>query len=287
MVKQTLSNAPGVLYIVATPIGNLDDMSTRAVNVLKMVQRIAAEDTRHSARLLQHYGISTPMLALHEHNEQRAAETVLQLLLQGNSVALISDAGTPLISDPGYPLVRTCRDLGIRVSPIPGPSALIAALSVSGLPTDRFRFEGFLPRSPAARINALESLKRETATLIFYESSHRISHSLEALSQVFGAQRFACVARELTKHYEDVFHGGLAELSELVQMDENRRKGEFVLVVAGAATEETTALPGEALDLLRILVAELPLKQAAAIASRVTGLKKNELYQAGLNLRQG
>lgn len=285
MVKQTLSNTPATLYIVATPIGNLEDMSLRAIKVLQAVQRIAAEDTRHSRRLLQHYGINTPMLALHEHNEQRAADSVIHLLLRGKSVALISDAGTPLISDPGYPLVRACRQQGIRVSPVPGPSALIAALSVSGLPTDRFRFEGFLPRSSVTRINFLENLKHETATLVFYESSHRISHSLEALTRVFGEQRFACVARELTKHYEDVFHGSLVELSERVHSDEHRQKGEFVLVVSGAAAEKTAELPQDVLDLLRVLVTELPLKQAAAIAARVTGFKKNELYQAGLSMR--
>ncbi len=284
MVKQTLSNAPGTLYIVATPIGNLEDMSIRAVSILKTVQRIAAEDTRHSRRLLQHYGINTPMLALHEHNEQRAVDGIVQMLLQGKSVALISDAGTPLISDPGFPLVRACREQGIRVSPVPGPSAVIAALSVSGLPTDRFRFEGFLPRTPAARISKLETLKKATATLVFYESSHRISHSLETLGQVFGGERFACVARELTKQYEDVFHGSLAELSQLVQEDEYRQKGEFVLVISGAIQEKQATLPTEALELLEVLVAELPLKQAAAIAAKVTGLKKNALYQAGLKL---
>jgi 16S rRNA (cytidine1402-2'-O)-methyltransferase len=285
MVKQTLSNAPATLYIVATPIGNLDDMSMRAIDILKTVHRIAAEDTRHSRRLLQHYGINTPMLALHEHNEQRAADGIIHLLLQGRPVALISDAGTPLISDPGFPLVRACREQGIRVSPVPGPSAAIAALSVSGLPTDRFRFEGFLPRTQATRISRLECLKKETATLVFYESCHRISHSLEALSQVFGSERFACVARELTKQYEDVFHGSLAELGKLVQADEYRQKGEFVLVVSGATQQKQAVLPKEALDLLEVLVAELPLKQAAAIAAKVTGLKKNELYQAGLKLR--
>ena len=164
MVKQILSNTPGTLYIVATPIGNLEDVSIRAINILKTVHRIAAEDTRHSRRLLQHYGVNTFMLALHEHNEQRAAEGIIHLLLQGKSVALISDAGTPLISDPGFPLVRACREQGIRVSPVPGPSAVIAALSVSGLATDRFRFEGFLPRTTAARISRLETLKKETKT---------------------------------------------------------------------------------------------------------------------------
>ena len=286
MVTQTVSNAPGTLYIVATPIGNLEDMSIRAIDILKTVYRIAAEDTRHSGRLLQHYGISTRMLALHEHNEQRAADGVIQLLLQGKSVALISDAGTPLISDPGFSLVRACRDRNILVSPIPGPSAVIAALSVSGLPTDRFRFEGFLPRTPAARTSRLEALKNETATLVFYESSHRVNHSLATLAQVFGGERFACVARELTKQYEDVFHGSLDELGKLVQAGEHRQKGEFVLVVSGAAPEKPSTLPGEALALLGVLVAELPLKQAVAIAAKVTGLRKNELYQAGLKLQR-
>lgn len=285
MVKQILSIDPATLYIVATPIGNLEDMSLRAIEVLKKVHRIAAEDTRHSRRLLQHYGINTSMLSLHEYNEQHAAEGIVQLLLQGQSVALISDAGTPLISDPGFPLVRACRERGIRVSPVPGCSALIAALSVSGLPTDRFRFEGFLPRTQATRISKLETLKKESATLVFYESSHRIVHSLEALAQVFGSERFACVAREMTKQYEDVFHGSLAELSEQVQENENRQKGEFVLIVAGAASRHQGEVSDEVQKLLEILVAELPLKQAAAIAAKATGLKKNELYKAGLKLR--
>jgi len=285
MVKQILSIAPATLYIVATPIGNLDDMSLRAIEVLKKVHRIAAEDTRHSRRLLQHYGIDTSMLSLHEHNEQHAAEGVIRLLLQGKSMALISDAGTPLISDPGFSLVRACREHGIRVSPVPGSSALIAALSVSGLPTDRFRFEGFLPRTQATRISKLEALKKESATLVFYESSHRIAHSLEALVQVFGGERSACVARELTKQYEDVFHGSLDELGKRVQEDENRQKGEFVLVVAGDTLKHHGELSEEAQNLLEVLVAELPLKQAAAIAAKATGLKKNDLYKAGLKLR--
>jgi len=276
-----VSNGPGQLFVVATPIGNRDDISRRAVEILLRVDRIAAEDTRHSRRLLDYLGVDRPMMALHEHNEMRAVERVLACLNQGESLALISDAGTPLINDPGFPLVRACREAGIRVVPVPGASALIAALSVSGLPTDRFRFEGFLPRRRAARIALLETLRDETATLVFYESSHRVVDALADLTAVFGEDREAVVARELTKLHETVKSAPLGELSTWMAADENQRKGEFVLLLGGAP--ETGASTGHDADtVLAVLLEELPLKQAASLAARITGGKKNALYQRAL-----
>ncbi len=280
-----MSNNRATLYIVATPIGNLDDISLRAIRVLREVDRIAAEDTRHSRRLLQHHGIDRPMLALHEHNERQAVKKVLQLLEQGQNLALISDAGTPLISDPGFPLVRACREAGIRVSPLPGPSALIAALSVSGLPVDSFCFHGFLPRSPGPRRDRLQALAAETSTQVFYESSHRILHALRDMVEVLDAGREVCVARELTKQYEDVMQGSLAEVLAMVEADGMRQRGEFVIVLAGAPARETNLPSAEAMRVLDVLLDELPLKQASALAARITGEKKNLLYRLALERR--
>jgi len=223
------------------------------------------------------------MMSLHEHNESEAAQRVIGYLLAGESLALVSDAGTPLISDPGFPLVRSCRAQGIRVVPIPGPSALIAALSVSGLPTDRFRFEGFLPRRQQARLTQLEALQHESATLIFYESSHRVLEALHDLVAVFGPARPAVLARELTKLHETVISAPLAELLNRVETDENQRKGEFVLMLAGAPVDSEVSLQ-DVDGLLTILLDELPLKQAAALAARISGKKKNLLYQRALEL---
>ena len=278
-----VSNKPGVLYVVATPIGNLDDLSPRAAAVLGAVDLIAAEDTRHSKRLLGHIGVHKPMMSLHEHNEAEAATRVIAALEEGRDVALVSDAGTPLISDPGFPLVRACRGRGLTVSPIPGACALVAALSVSGLPTDRFRFEGFLPRSSPARRAKLKALAGEKATLVFYESSHRVLDSLVDMAAELGDERPAALARELTKQYETLLHGSLSELCDRLTADADQQRGEFVLVVGGAPhTSEEDAVPEEVLRLLRMLAEELPLKQAAAITARWSGLKKNRLYQAGL-----
>lgn len=277
-----MSNAAGILYVVATPIGNLDDITARAVQVLGSVDCILAEDTRHSRRLLDHIGVNRPLQALHEHNERAVGERIVSRLLSGETMALISDAGTPLISDPGYPLVAACREQGVRVVPVPGASALIAALSVAGLPTDRFRFEGFLQRRGSARAAQLQSLAAETATLVFYESSHRIEEALVAMVDAFGAERQAVVARELTKLHETIQGGELGTLLQWTRDDDNQRKGEFVVMVAGA--QEQDAELADADRVLRILLDELPVKRAAALTSRITGLARNRLYQRALEL---
>jgi 16S rRNA (cytidine1402-2'-O)-methyltransferase len=286
LVYAQVSNQPGTLFVVATPIGNLDDLSPRALAVLSRVALIAAEDTRHSSRLLRQHGIATPTMSLHEHNEPRAAERVIGRLASGDDVALISDAGTPLISDPGFNLLRACREADIPVSPVPGPSAMIAALSVAGLPTDRFHFEGFLPRQGSARRDRLGDLAEVAATLVFYESCHRIVESLADLVSVFGAERPATMARELTKLHETVLRGTLAELSSQVAADPDQQRGEIVLVVGGAPARSDEALPVEVERLLQVLVAELPVKQAATLAAQWSGLKKNALYQRAQAIRE-
>jgi 16S rRNA (cytidine1402-2'-O)-methyltransferase len=271
------------LYVVATPIGNRDDMTLRAIDVLKRVDRILAEDTRHSRPLLAHHGIQRPMLSLHEHNEDSIVERVLAMLQAGESLALVSDAGTPLISDPGFPLVRACRAHGVDVIPIPGASAVIAALSVAGLPTDRFRFEGFLPRRRQARQARFESVRNETATVVFYESSHRVEDAVADMVEVFGGDREAGLARELTKLHETVVVLPLRELLDFISADPNQHKGELVLLLAGApAAADGTEVAVD--ELLVVLLDELPVKQAAAMAARITGQKKNQLYQRALQL---
>ncbi len=273
----------GVLYVVATPIGNLDDISARALRVLREVKLIAAEDTRHSQRLLQHFGIETPLAPCHEHNEREQGGRFITRLLDGDDVALISDAGTPLISDPGFHLVRQARAAGIRVVPVPGPSALIAALSAAGLPSDRFIFEGFLPAKAAARHARLEALREEPRTLIFYEAPHRLLESLEAMKDVFGAERPVVLARELTKTFETLKDLPLGELCAWVAADANQQRGECVLLVGGwQAPEGEEMVTAEALRILDLLLAELPLKRAAALAAEITGVRKNLLYQVAL-----
>jgi len=267
----------GTLYIVATPIGNLGDLSPRAIEVLQQVGHIAAEDTRHSAGLMRQFAITTPMFPLHEHNERQKSQVLLERLLAGESIALISDAGTPLISDPGYVLVRDARQAGVRVVPIPGASALIAALSASGLPTDRFCFEGFLPAKSGARRKYLETLRNEPRTLVFYESPHRILDSLADMLAVFGDEREAVLARELTKTFETFHHAPLGELLEWVNADRDQQRGEFVLLLHGAESGENEALQ-EGERVAGLLAEELPLKQAAALAARISGAKKNALY---------
>ncbi len=279
-----MSQSTGILYVVATPIGNQGDITPRAVETLKNVDLIAAEDTRHSRPMLSKLGISTPLMAVHEHNEIKMVEKLCTRLEEGDSIALISDAGTPLISDPGFPLIRACQERGLQVCPIPGPSALICALSACGLPTDRFQFEGFPARTSSARQQQFEALSRNTATLIFYESSHRIAASLDDMAQVFGNQRQAAIARELTKVHETILQGTLETLVLRVAEDENQRKGEFVVVIAGAP-KTTQTLDPEAERILQILVEELHLKQAAALASSITGEKRNKLYKRALELK--
>lgn len=279
-----MSNQKGILYIVATPIGNLGDISQRAQATLQSVAVIAAEDTRHSARLLQHLAINTPCLAFHEHNEREKTGSLLKRLLSGESVALISDAGTPLVSDPGYHLVRSAHELGIRVVPIPGASALLVALVAAGLPTDRFVFEGFLPPKQAARHKHLAGLKEETGTMIFYEAPHRILVTLRDMEEVFGVEREAVLARELTKTYETIHRDTLAGLTKWVALDSNQQRGEIVLVVAGARPQADQALSAEVRHILKVLLRHLPVKQAAGIAAEITGQKKNRLYEAALKM---
>ena len=276
----------GALYVVATPIGNLGDMSPRAVEVLRGVSVIAAEDTRHSAPLLRHFAIATPMVALHEHNERQQAEKLVARLHAGEAVALISDAGTPLLSDPGYHLVRAAQQGGARVIPVPGASALIAALSASGLPTDRFSYEGFLPAKAAARRERLMSLQSDPRTLIFYEAPHRIVAALDDMAQVFGAEREAVLARELTKLYETIRAAALGELAAWVGADADQQKGELVVLVRGAESRPSDALSEESHRVLSLLLAALPLKQAVALAAEISGERRNRLYELAVSLRE-
>ncbi|WP_260523642.1 16S rRNA (cytidine(1402)-2'-O)-methyltransferase [Pseudomonas sp. DNDY-54] len=278
-----VNSAVGTLYVVATPIGNLEDMSARALRVLAEVALIAAEDTRHSARLMQHFGISTPLAACHEHNERDEGGRFLRRLLAGEDVALISDAGTPLISDPGYHLVRQARAVGIRVVPLPGACALVAALSAAGLPSDRFIFEGFLPAKQVARRSRLEHLREEPRTLIFYEAPHRILDSLSDMEAVFGPDRPAVLGRELTKAFETLKGLPLGQLRAWVASDANQQRGECVLVISGwEAPQGDDAVDANTLRVLRLLLAEMPVKRAASLAAEITGVKKNLLYQLAL-----
>ncbi|MCX4190347.1 16S rRNA (cytidine(1402)-2'-O)-methyltransferase [Methylophaga sp. OBS3] len=276
---------PGHLYIVATPIGNLGDMSTRAVETLKEVDLIAAEDTRHSKYLLDLHLISTPSISLHDHNEQQRSQLLLEKLQEGQSIALISDAGTPLISDPGYKLVTLVRSAGIKVIPIPGSCAFIAALSASGLPSDRFAFEGFLPPKSGARQQKLQILAEDTRTLIFYESPKRVAATLNEMQQIFGADRQACIARELTKIHETIETRPLAELAEWVAADNNQQKGEIVLLVAGAV--DGMSADEQAMQrMLNLLLPEMPVKKAATITAEWLSVSKNAAYQLALKLQQ-
>ncbi|AKP72792.2 Ribosomal RNA small subunit methyltransferase I [Piscirickettsia salmonis] len=272
------------LYIVATPIGHLGDLTSRAIEVLKEVAVIAAEDTRHSKRLLQHFSIQTPMITLHEHNEREQAFALLARIKQGESMALISDAGTPLVSDPGYHFVRLAHELGVKVVPIPGASALIAALSVSGLASDEFRFVGFLPAKSSGRGQRLQSLSADTATLIFYEAPHRIYDCIAQMAEIFGAEREACIARELTKQYETIKKAPLAELITWLDSDSNQQRGEFVVLVAGAEKKPEEALSAEDERIMGLLLEQLKVKAAAQLAAEITGKSKRDFYQYALSL---
>ena len=272
------------LYVVATPIGNLDDMSARAVRILGEVNLILAEDSRHSAKLLQHFAISTPVQAFHEHNEQRLVIKIIERLKSNQSIALISDAGTPLINDPGYQLVVAAHEQGVRIIPVPGPSALISALSVSGLPSDRFVYEGFLPNKKAARQKRLVELAGEQRTLIFYEVPHRICVSLQDMVEIFGSGRIATLAKEISKHFETIRKDSLAGSLQWLEEDPVRQKGEFVLIVHGATQD--TADEMEAVRVLKILLRSLTVKAAASAAAEILNDNKNRLYQLALAINE-
>lgn len=280
---QQPSPQTGCLYIVATPIGNLQDISQRALQVLADVDLIAAEDTRHSQKLLSHYQINTRLYALHDHNEKQRAEQLLSRLEQGMTMALISDAGTPLISDPGYALVNLCRNAGIQVVPLPGPCAAITALCAAGLPTDKFMFAGFLPVKQVARREALEGLRGADMTTVFYESPRRVAETLAMLVEVLGADRAVVVAKELTKTFETFCSGRAEHVLTWLNQDPVHQKGEFVLMVS-PSEQAVSEVPAEAVSLLTLLMQELPLKKAAALTAKHYDLKKNELYQLGLTL---
>lgn len=277
-----MHNSNGILYIVATPIGNLQDITLRALEVLAQVDLIAAEDTRHSGLLLGHYGIKKPFFALHDHNEQQKTDSLVEKLQQGMNIALISDAGTPLISDPGFHLVRKCRQAGIRVVPLPGACAAVAALCVSGIASDRFCFEGFLPAKSKARQDKLHSLVEEERTLILYESTHRIMETLADVENILGAERYVVLAREITKTWETVSGASVADLRYWLAEDPNRTKGEMVLIIEGYRETKTEIFSPQAIKALELIAQELPLKKAASIVAQLYGYKKNALYQFGL-----
>ncbi len=267
------------LYVVATPIGNLEDISYRAVRILSEVDLIAAEDTRHSRLLLSHYDISTPMQALHEHNEDALTGKLLERIANGGSVALISDAGTPLISDPGFRLVRAAREAGLPVFAVPGPSAVTAAISVAGLSTDRFVFEGFLPSKQTARLKKLRSLCDQQRTLLFFESSHRIEASIADMIEAFGPDRLSAVCRELTKKFETVIRGPLSDIQKVIAGDSNQSRGEFVIVVAAADKANEDDALANARKMFSALLEYLPASQAARVASKLNEVSRREVYQ--------
>ncbi|WP_105887418.1 16S rRNA (cytidine(1402)-2'-O)-methyltransferase [Haemophilus influenzae] len=278
-----MTDLTGILYIVATPIGNLQDITQRALETFAQVDLIAAEDTRHSGLLLSHYGIKKPFFALHDHNEQEKAHILVEKLKQGSNIALISDAGTPLISDPGFHLVRQCREVGIRVVPLPGACAAITALCASGIASDRFCFEGFLPAKSKARKDKLENIAEEDRTLIFYESTHRILDTLEDMQAVLGEERYIVLAREMTKTWETITGNTIKNLREWLLEDPNRTKGEMVLIVEGKPkSDNNDEISPQAVKALELIAEELLLKKAAAIVAELYGYKKNALYQFGL-----
>lgn len=290
------SDKKGTLYIVATPIGNLGDITQRAIETLKKVDKICAEDTRNTRKLLTHFGIQGDLQALHDHNEKDRVQQVRAWLDAGENIALVSDAGTPLISDPGYHLVNelgcsdkdTGNDSGnaYRIEPIPGASAIITALSIAGLPTDRFTFEGFLPAKSVGRNKILQANAQETRTQVYYESSHRIVVTIQAMLEIYGANRKVVLARELTKLYEQVFRGSMNDLNDWISADPMHQKGEFVLIVEGHVEEtDEDLIERSNTDLLKILLDELPVKQAATLAAKITGRKKNELYRLAMTLK--
>ncbi|NRB39818.1 MAG: 16S rRNA (cytidine(1402)-2'-O)-methyltransferase [Pseudomonadales bacterium] len=273
------------LYIVATPIGNLADMTERAIQVLSSVDLIAAEDTRHSKRLLQHFSIGTPMLAYHEHGGEQQTEKLLKMLQEGKSIALISDAGTPLISDPGYRIVHEAHARGLKVVPIPGACALISALCAAGLPTNKFAFEGFLPAKQKARCDVLSAVKEDSRTLVFYEAPHRIEDTLKDMCEIFGGERKITLARELTKTFETIKQEPLAQMLEWVSQDSNQRRGEIVLVLEACVTEKVTDLDERSIALLEVLAKELPPKKASKMVAEHYGIPKKTAYEYLLSLK--
>lgn len=280
----TAEGLSGTLYIVPTPIGNLKDITLRAIDILYEVDLIAAEDTRHSATLMQHLNIATPLISVHEHNEAQRAQVIIGKLFKGESIALISDAGTPLISDPGYTLVNECRKVGLKVVALPGPSALITALSGAGLPTDKFSFLGFLPVKQQAKKDLLASVINAVGTCVFYEAPRRVVATLAMMNEVYGDSRRVAIVKELTKAFEAYQIGTASSCLDWLLEDPLRQKGEFVLLV-GPPQQNKSDLPQEAVALLALLVSEMPLKKAAGIVADHYGLKKNALYQLGLTLK--
>ncbi len=278
-----MSVTEAVLYIVATPIGHLDDISQRAVAILRDVAWVAAEDTRHSGKLLSHLGISARFLSLHDHNEKQRAASLVEKIKAGDNVALISDAGTPLISDPGYSLVRLCREAGVRVVPVPGPCALIAALCCAGLPTDKFHFIGFLPAKSGQRQQVLNDIPAGVGTVICYEAARRIIDTLQDVIAVYGPERELVLAKELTKTFEHFEHGTAAQIIAWLEEDPQRCQGEMVLMIAPPAEKAADDIALTAQHTLRLLMAELPLKKAAALTAEIHGEKKNALYKLGLS----
>lgn len=277
----------GTLFIVATPIGNLGDITTRAIETLSAVDKIYAEDTRNSLKLLHYFNIKTSISALHDHNETQKIDEVAGLLEQGKNLALISDAGTPLISDPGYKLVRELGKKGFSIVPIPGASAIITALSIAGIPTNKFSFEGFLPAKASGRLQALTCNAKSTYTQVYYESSHRIVVCIDNMVEVMGGNREVALARELTKLYEQVYRGTLSELSDWLKSDSNHQKGEFVIILKAYDSDEVmTSTELDNNELIRILAMELPAKQAAAITAKLTKLSKNEAYKVAISFKQ-
>ena len=279
-----MSQSLGTLYVVATPIGNLGDMVPRAVQVLQSVALIACEDTRHSARLLEHFAIAGRCIAYHDHSDDKRTEQILTQLRAGEEVALISDAGTPLVSDPGYRLVRAARQAGVRVVPIPGACAFVAALSAAGLPSNRFTFEGFLPAKAGARLAALEALADEPRTLIFYEAPHRVLACVQDMARAFGPDRELVIAREISKTFETIYTASASDMADWIAADSNQQRGEIVLLVHGAP-ERKAGMSAETERVMSVLLDELPVKQAAALGAKLTGAKKNELYQWALAQR--
>jgi len=276
----------GILYVVATPIGNLQDITLRALDTLKAVDAIAAEDTRHTSGLLSHFGISKKLIAVHEHNEHQSAEKLLSQLNAGDSIALVTDAGTPGISDPGAVVVDLVRKAGVKVVPVPGVSAVIAALSASGIVQNGFMFHGFLPASGAARRKVLEALKTQTVTLVIYEAPHRIVDSIADMCAVLGGERRITFARELTKTFETIYSCNLSDAVAWLEADLNQQRGEFVLLIEAAALKDAEEMPEETVRILKLLLAELPLKQAVKLATEITHEKKNVLYEFALQLKQ-